>query len=256
MTVIAQSLTILFHRNLKTIFRSPEIIFYAVVQPVIFILLFVFVLGGAFDIGGGNYIQYFIPTVMAQMVVFSAVGSTTSGVAKDLHSGIIDRLLILPVSDRAILLGRQLVELGRSVIILTFLTAIGLLLGFRFSGGICEILLGYGLLLAFGLAFTSIAAAIGVAAPTPESAQGLGLIWLFPLMFVSSAFVPISTMPDVLRFVAGANPITYLVDGVRGLFQDGRWTDSAMTAIALAAAIFVLFQALALAALRRKRMSR
>ena len=205
-------------RNLLQIPRVPELLFFSLVQPVIFVLLFSYVFGGAIPVpGGGSYREYLIPGVFGQTVAFAAAGVTV-GLSEDMHKGIIDRFRSLPMASSGVLLGRSLADLVRTVLVLVVLTLAGLLVGWRINSSIGEALAGYGILLLFGYAMIWVGAWVGLRMPSPEVANTAGLAWLFPLTFLSNAFVPIAGMPGWLQVVAEWNPISAVVLSARELF--------------------------------------
>jgi ABC transporter DrrB family efflux protein len=206
-------------RNLRHLLRSPELVMFSLVQPVMFILLFTYVFGGAITVEGGNYPQFLLPGILVQMVLFGSVAGTTMGVATDLDRGLMDRFRSMPMSRSSVLVGRTVSEIFRNVVAVLVVVAIGLLIGFRFHGGLLSALGGIALLLLFGYALTWLGAFIGMSMPNAEAAQSAGLIWIFPFSLVSSAFVPTGSMPAWLRAYAEASPMTTTVDALRGLFN-------------------------------------
>ena len=213
-------------RNLIQTVRVPELLFFSLVQPVIFVLLFAFVFGGAIPIPGADptsaadtsvYRQYLMPGIFGQTVAFAAAASTV-GLAEDMHRGLIDRFRSLPMASGAVLLGRTFADAARQILVLTVLSITGLLVGWRISGGAIDAMLAYLLLLLFAYTVAWIGAWIGLYMPNPETANTAGLAWLFPLTFLSNAFVPISSMPGWLQPIAQWNPISSLVLATRDLF--------------------------------------
>lgn len=205
-------------RNVRHLVRSPELVMFSLVQPVMFILLFTYVFGGAINVGGGTYPQFLVPGILVQMVLFGSVAGTTIGVATDLDRGLMDRFRSMPMSRSSVLVGRTVSEVLRNVVAVLVVLAIGLLTGFRFHGGFLAALGGVALLLLFGYALTWLGAVIGTVTPNVEAAQSAGLIWIFPFSLISSAFVPTDSMPTWLRVYAEASPMTTAVDALRGLF--------------------------------------
>lgn len=243
---------LLGQRNLRRMLRSPDLLFYALFQPVIFILLFAYVFGGAIAVPGGNYLQFLLPGIFVQIVVFGSVAATAIGVAQDMERGVMDRFRSLPMTDSSVLMGRQFSEIVRNVISIVVMVAVGLLLGFRFHGNLTQTIAGFGLLLLFGFAFSWLAALIGLASGSTEAAQSAGMLWLFPFTFVSSAFVPTSTMPAWLRLYASHSPISALVDTLRAWF--GGYADGArpLESAAWCMVIIAIFMPLAIARYRRR----
>ena len=208
-------------RNLIQTIRIPELLFFSLVQPVIFVLLFAYVFGGAIpipgDAGADAYRNYLMPGIFGQTVAFAAASSTV-GLAEDMHRGLIDRFRSLPMAPSAVLFGRTFADAVRQILVLIVLTITGLLVGWRISGGAIDALAAYGLLLLFAYTVAWVGAWIGLYMPNPETANTAGLIWLFPLTFLSNAFVPISSMPGWLQAFAAYNPISTLVLATRELF--------------------------------------
>lgn len=243
---------LLGQRNLRRILRSPDLVFYALFQPVIFILLFVYVFGGAIEIPGSSYRQYLLPGIFVQMVIFGSVAATAIGIAEDNQRGIMDRFRSLPMTNSSVLMGRQVSEMVRNLVAIVVMVVVGLLVGFRFHTGPLEILAGFGLLLLFGFAFSWLAAWIGLSAASTEAAQGLGLIWLFPFTFVSSAFVPAETMPRWVRVFAENSPVTLLVDTLRAWFSGRPAAGSAWGSLAWIIGITAVFMPIAIARFQRR----
>lgn len=213
-------------RNIIQSFRIPESLFFSLVQPVIFVLLFAYVFGGAIPIPGSGegavpdaneYRNYLMPGIFGQTVAFAAAASTV-GLAEDMQKGLIDRFRALPMSPPAVLLGRTLADALRQILVLTVLSITGYLVGWRISDGIPNAILAYLLLLLFAYTVAWIGAWIGLSVPNTETANTAGLIWLFPLTFLSNAFVPITSLPSWLQTFAAFNPISTLVLAARELF--------------------------------------
>jgi ABC-2 type transport system permease protein len=208
-------------RNLIQTVRVPELLFFSLVQPVIFVLLFAYVFGGAIpipgDAGANAYREYLMPGIFGQTVAFAAASSTV-GLAEDLHKGIIDRFRSLPMSPPAVLLGRTFADATRQILVLVVLSITGLLVGWRIHNGLLNALWAYALLLLFAYTVAWIGSWVGLYMPNPETANTAGLIWLFPLTFLSNCFVPINTLPGVLQTFAAWNPISAVVLSCRELF--------------------------------------
>jgi ABC-2 type transport system permease protein len=208
-------------RNLIQTIRVPELLFFSLVQPVIFVLLFAYVFGGAIPIPGDTaenaYRQYLMPGIFGQTVAFAAASSTV-GLAEDMHKGLIDRFRALPMAPPAVLLGRTFADAARQVLVLFVLSVTGYLVGWRIEDGLLNAILAYALLLLFAYTVAWIGAWIGLYMPNPETANTAGLVWLFPMTFLSNAFVPINSLPGALQAVAAWNPISALVLSCRELF--------------------------------------
>lgn len=206
-------------RNLRHLKRSPELVLFSLVQPIMFILLFAYVFGGAINVEGGNYPQFLLPGILVQMVLFGSVAGTTIGIATDMERGLMDRFRSMPMNRSAVLVGRTLSEILRNVVAVLVVVVMGLLIGFRFQGGFVSALGGIALLLLFGYALTWLGAMIGLSVPNAEAAQSAGLIWIFPFSLISSAFVPTDSMPNWLQVYADASPMTTTVNALRDLFN-------------------------------------
>jgi ABC transporter DrrB family efflux protein len=207
-------------RNLLRIARTPLMLVVSAVQPALLLVLFRYVLGGAIQIPGRSYVDFVVPAVFLEAVLIG--GMTTSiGLAQDMQSGIIDRLRSLPMARSAVLAGRTLADLSRSIFSLALMIGLGLLVGFRFHAGWAPITAGIALIIAFGYAFSWMYAAIGLATKDPETAQVAGILPFFVLMFASSAVVPIETMPGWLQGFARNQPFSITVAAVRALFEGG-----------------------------------
>ncbi len=208
-------------RNLIQTVRVPELLFFSLVQPVIFVLLFAYVFGGAIPIPGDGaadaYRQYLMPGIFGQTVAFAAASSTV-GLAEDMHKGLIDRFRSLPMSPPAVLIGRTFADAARQVLVLVVLTITGYVVGWRIDNGLLNAIWAYGLLLLFAYTVAWIGSWVGLYMPNPETANTAGLIWLFPLTFLSNAFVPINSLPGWLQTFAAWNPISALVLACRELF--------------------------------------
>jgi ABC transporter DrrB family efflux protein len=210
---------VLARRNLIRIPRQPDLLIAYTIQPVMFVLLFVYVFGGAIQTPGFDYVDFLMPGIIVQSIAFGGF-VTALGLSEDVQKGLIDRFRSLPMSRAAVLAGRTFSDIPLNLLSLAVLVGVGLLAGFNFVTGLPEILLGVVLLLCFGYAFSWIFALVGLYSSTPETANSIGFTAIFPLTFASSAFVPADSMPDGLRQFAEANPITTVVDAVRSLWLD------------------------------------
>ncbi|MFE1174847.1 ABC transporter permease [Streptomyces sp. NPDC058773] len=210
-------------RNLIRMLRIPEVVIFGLIQPIMFVVLFTYVFGGSINIPGapvGNaqaYHEFLMAGIFAQTVTFATAGAG-AGIADDMHKGLIDRFRSLPMSRGAVLTGRTLADLVQTALTLVVLAVVALLIGWRTHESIVEVLAGFGLLLLLGYAFSWIGALIGLSVRTPEAATSGGLIWLFPLTFISNAFVPVNGMPTFLQHVAEWNPFSATVAAARELF--------------------------------------
>ena len=210
-------------RHLYQAVRTPELIFFGLVQPVLFLILFAYVFAGAIAIPGTGavdpqiYREYLVPGILVQNVAF-AVASPTVGIAEDMKRGIIDRFRSLPMSPSAVLSGRTIADLVRNAALILVVMAIGLLIGWRINNGFWMWLAAFGLLLLFSYALSWVGSLIGLHMPSPEVANTAGLIWLFPLTFISNALVPIAGMPPWMQTIAIWNPVSSVTQACRELF--------------------------------------
>lgn len=208
-------------RHVLKITRVPESLFFALIQPVMFVLLFAFVFGGAINLGAGGsataYREFLIPGIFAQTVMF-AVASITVGITEDANRGIMDRFRSLPMKPGAVLGGHTLASLVQNTLVLFILSITGYLVGWRIRSSFIDAVLGYVLLALFAYAMTWIGAWIGLHMPSPEVAGTAGLAWIFPLTFASNVFTPIATMPSWLQPIALWNPVSCLALASRKLF--------------------------------------
>jgi len=247
---VSDTLTIT-QRNLLVWMRVPAYIVFTIIQPVIFVLLFRYVFGGAIpvDVPGG-YVNFLIPGIIAQTAAFATFG-TAIALAVELQKGVIDRLRSMPMARSAVLSGRLVADTARMSVTLLIVLGIGYAVGFRFTNGFVAAVAMLLLAVVFGVAICCIAAYTGLAIGDEESVQAFGLIWLFPLTFLSSAFVPIATMPGWLQAFANNQPVTYVVDTMRALALGGPVWDSLWKSLLWLAGIFVVFIPLAVRAYRR-----
>ena len=206
-------------RLLKATPRQPELFMFTTVQTIMFVLLFRYVFGGAIETGGIPYVQFLMPGIFVQTLAFN--GAVTGiGMADDMAKGIVDRFRSMPISPVAMFVGRALSDLVRSAFMLVMMIVVGVATGYRFHGSAAHITAGMALLLLFSFAFSWIGIWIGLIVKSVEAAQSGGFIWLFPLTFASAAFVPVATMPGWLQDFAKYNPITLIVNTLRGWFDD------------------------------------
>ncbi|MDQ3306188.1 MAG: ABC transporter permease, partial [Actinomycetota bacterium] len=241
---------VLAKRSLLRIPRAPDLLLAFTVQPIMFVLLFVYVFGGAIQTPGYDYVDFLMPGIIVQTVGFGGF-VTAMGLAEDLKRGLIDRFRSLPMSRSALLTGRTLADVVTNMFSVAVMVVVGLLVGFRFTTSVVEVLAGLGVILAFGYAFSWIFAFVGLTSSSPESAQSLGFIAIFPLTFVSSAFVPIESMPSWLQGVAEVNPITITVDAVRGLFIGTPYGNDAWLSLLWSVGLTLVFAWLSVSRYRR-----
>ena len=218
-------------RNLLRNVRLPQLLLFATIQPVMFLLLFNFVFGGA--IGGSlpqglEYIQWLMPGLLIQIAAFGS-GQTALGLVEDLDKGVIDRFRSLPMARSAVLSGRTLADLLRNAFVLTLMLSVGFLIGFRWETGPLSFLAGMGLALGFAYALSWVMATIGFLVRTPEAVQSAVFLPVFPFVFASSVFLPTETMPDWLRAFADHQPITVIANAIRGLMLGGETLPAGQT---------------------------
>ena len=205
-------------RNLKRIPRIPELAIFAILQSIMFVLLFAFVFGGAIPLpGGGSYREYLMPGIFAQTIVFAAA-TTAVGMRDDLNKGLLDRFRSLPMARSSVLIGRIVADVVYNAGILVVLMVSGYVVGWRVNTGIVELLAGIGLLLLFALAMTAIGVWLGLVVPSVEVAQQVSFTVLFPITFISNVFVPPQSLPDFLQPVAEWNPVSTLTAATRELW--------------------------------------
>ncbi|HZO05762.1 MAG TPA: ABC transporter permease [Solirubrobacterales bacterium] len=248
-TTVADTL-VLARRAVMRIVRAPDLLLAFTVQPIMFVLLFVYVLGGAIETPGFDYVDFLIPGILVQTLSFGGF-ATALGLAEDLKKGLVDRFRSLPMSRSAVLTGRTLADVATNSLSIVVMLIVGVIAGFTFDAPITNILLGIVLLLCFGYAFSWFFAFIGLASSSPEAAQSLGFILLFPLSFISSAFVPIDSMPAVLQTFAEVNPFTIVVDAMRALFLGTPAGNNVWGAFAWSIGIAVVFAFLSIARYKR-----
>jgi ABC transporter DrrB family efflux protein len=237
-------------RSAKRIPRQPDLLIGFTVQPVMFVLLFVYVFGGAIVTPGYTYVDYLIPGIVVQTIAFGGF-VTALGLTDDLKKGLMDRFRSLPMSRAAVLTGRTLADVSTNIVQIAVVLTVGLLVGFTFETSATDVIAGILLLLLIGYAFSWIFAFVGLSASSPESANAYGFIVLFPLTFVSSAFVPVSSMPSWLQPIAEHNPFTVMVDAIRGLFVGNPVGNDPWIATAWSIGITLVFAALAIWRYRR-----
>ncbi|MGY4101151.1 ABC transporter permease [Nocardia sp. R16R-3T] len=208
---------IVAYRNLLTILRVPTFLVTATIQPLMFVFLFAYIFGAS--LGGGQYREFLLAGIFTQTVAFNAA-FTTVGLAGDLEKGIIDRMRTLPMSRLAVLMGRTLSDLVVNILSVAVMVVCGYIVGWRINGGIADAVLAFAIILLFAFAMSWVGAITGLFSPTVEVAQSAGLIWLFPLTFISSAFISAESLPGPLRTVAEWNPITAVSAAGRKLFDN------------------------------------
>jgi ABC transporter DrrB family efflux protein len=241
---------VIAERNLVRLPRAPELLVAFTVQPIMFVLLFRYVFGGAIRTPGFSYADFLIPGIIVQNIAFGGF-VTALGLNEDLHKGLIDRFRSLPMARPAVLAGRTLADVATNGLSATILIITGLIIGFSFHTSVPQAIGGFCLLLLFGYAFSWVFAFLGMLVSTPEAANSVGFIAVFPLTFISSAFVPVQSMPAVLRAFAEVNPFTITVDAMRSLWLGAPAGNNVWGAAVWALAIIAVFSPLAVARYRR-----
>jgi ABC transporter DrrB family efflux protein len=238
-------------RQLRKTLRRPTYIVFAFVQPVTFVLLFRYVFGGAIDTGSVDYVDFLMPGIIVQTAIFGAL-ITGLGLTEDLKTGVVDRFRSLPMARSAVLLGRTAADAAINVMTLIVMVLVGVAVGFRPSQPIYDLALAFALVLGFSYVFSWISAFVGLTVRDPETAQSAGFIWVFPLTFASSAFVPTDSMPAPVQAFADVNPVTLAVDAARALtVGDGDALGPALGTLAWLVGLMLVFVPLAVRAFRR-----
>lgn len=238
-------------RNLRHIRRTPELLIDVTLQPIMFVILFRFVFGGAIPIQGTTYVNYLMAGIFVQTIAF---GGVYTGVllANDLKNGMIDRFRSLPMLQSSVLTGRTLTDLLRAMLAVTVMTVVGVAVGFRPEGGVVGATLAFGVMLTFGFALSWFGVAMGAFVRTPEALQGIIFMTVFPLTFASSAFVPTDTMPDWLRVFAEHQPLTLVINTVRSFMLTGGGGPDAIPALIWSVGMLAVFFPLGLWLYRRR----
>jgi len=247
---VADTLT-LTRREMMIWGRNPAFIVFAVVQPVMFVLLFRYVFGGAIHVAvPGGYVDFLMPGIIAQSAAFGSFG-TAIALARQLQRGLIDRFRAMPMARSAVLLGRLTADTVRLVMTLVIIVAVGYAVGFRFDNGAGPAVLMVVLGVVFGVTVCTVSAFVGLAIKDEESVGSFGLIWLFPLTFVSAAFVPVASMPGWLQAFAKNQPVTIVIDEMRALALGGPLALHAWQSAVWLAGIAAVFVPRAVRAYRR-----
>jgi len=231
LTALVGDTWVMTRRNLRRQFRIPSQLVYTTALPVMWVLLFVYVFGGAIQVPGVKYIDFLLPGILVLTVAFG-IANTALGLSDDLASGVLDRFRSQPVSRPALLLGRALFDSIRNVIALLIALGVGFAVGFRFHNGLPAALAAFGLTVALGFALSWFGVLLGLAIPDPEAAQTAGTLLAIPVIFASSTFVPVQSMPGWLQAVASNNPVTHAVDAARALMLGGPATTAVLSTLA------------------------
>lgn len=245
LSLAARDMTGVARRNLLHIVRTPQLVLISAIQPAMILVLLRFVLAGAIHVPGVSYVDYVVPAVFLEAVLIGGM-TTAVGLAHDLKAGIIDRFRSLPMARSAVLSGRTLADLSRSVTSLAIMVGLGVAAGFRFRNNAAAILAGLALVIAFGYAFSWVYAAIGLAVKDPETAQMASILPFFILMFASNAIVPVADMPGWLQGFARNQPLSVTISAVRALLEGGPAASWAWQALAWAAGLTIVFFTLSL----------
>ncbi|MFL5836577.1 MAG: ABC transporter permease [Solirubrobacteraceae bacterium] len=204
-------------RNLRHFVRQPQLLIFSTIQPIMFVLLFAYVFGGAVKgslPAGVDYIDFLLPGIFVQSVSFRAT-QTAIGLSQDLERGVVDRFRSMPMARSAVLVGRTMADLVRNVVIIALMIVVGYIIGFRFGAGVLQALAAIAVVAAFGLALSWIFAFVALTVKGAEAAQAAGFVVIFPLVFASSVFVPVASMPDWLQAFATVSPVTLTANAAR-----------------------------------------
>lgn len=237
-------------RNLKGMQRVPEVVVFSTIQPVIFVLMFRYVFGGAIRVPGVRYVDFLMPGIFVQTVTFGAV-NTAVAMGEDLHKGLIERFRSLPMARSAVLAGRSLADLTRNVFVVALMVIVGVAVGFRIHTNAIAFLASVGVILLFAFAMSWVFALVGLAAPNAEAAQAASFPVMAVLVFASSAFVPVRSMPGWLQAYANHQPVTVTVDAIRALVLGGPTSSKVLTSVAWSIGVVAVFAPLAVARYRR-----
>jgi ABC-2 type transport system permease protein/oleandomycin transport system permease protein len=241
---------VLAERNLIRLPRQPDLAIGFTIQPIMFVLLFAYVFGGAIVTPGFDYVDFLIPGIIVQNTAFGGF-VTALGLSEDLNKGLIDRFRSLPTSRASVLAGRTFADIVTNGVSILVLLGTGLIIGFSFHTDVVQAVGGIALLLLFGYAFSWIFAVIGMSVSSPEAANGVGFTIIFPITFISSAFVPIDSLPSVLQAFAEVNPITIIVDAMRSLWLGTPAGNNVWGAVVWSLVLIAIFAPIAVAKYRR-----
>ena len=241
---------VIAERNLVRLPRAPDLLLAFTVQPIMFVLLFRYVFGGAIETPGYSYVDFLIPGIIVQNIAFGGF-VTALGLNEDVHKGLIDRFRSLPMARPAVLAGRTTADIVTNTLSMTVLLVTGVIIGFSFHTNFWHAIAGVGLLLLFGYAFSWVFAFLGLLVSSPEAANSVGFIAVFPLTFISSAFVPVASMPEPLKSFAMVNPFTIVVDAMRSLWLGAPAGNNIWGAVVWSLVIIAVFSPLAVARYRK-----
>jgi ABC transporter DrrB family efflux protein len=242
---------VIARRNLLRIPRQPDLWVSFTIQPLMFVLLFVYVFGGAIQTPGyDDYVDFLMPGIIVQTMSFGGF-VTAIGLSDDLSKGLVDRFRSLPMARSAVLAGRTLADVATNTVSLVVMVGVGLLVGFNFTSSPLEVAAGFVLMLLFGYAFSWVFAYVALVSGSAEGANALGFMLIFPLTFASSAFVPPESMPAAIQWFAEVNPISTIVDATRALFVDAPHGDDVWAAFAWCFGLIAVFATLSVYKYRR-----
>jgi len=247
---VVQDAIAVAQRNLIAYRRVPQLMVFSTIQPVIFVLMFRYVFGGAIHVPGVPYVDFLMPGIMVQTVVFGSMAAAI-GLATDMQSGLLERFRSLPMARSAVLAGRTLADLVRNVFVAFLMLVVGYAVGFRVHTNVPAFLFGILLVLLFGYVLSWIFATVGLMVGDPETAQAAAFPLMAPLVFASSAFVPVKSMPGWLQAFASHQPVSVTASAVRGLMVQGPVLSNALQSIAWSALILLVFVPLAVSRYRR-----
>jgi ABC-2 type transport system permease protein/oleandomycin transport system permease protein len=238
-------------RNFKHHARVPSLVVFPLMTPIIFLLLFRYVLGGSIVIPGVSYVDFLVPGIVVQSITFGAT-QTGVGLAADVNQGITDRFRALPISRSAVVAGRTLIDAGRNALLVMVVLTVGLVIGFRPDTNPVRIITAISIALAFAYAFSWVAALIGVSIRHAEAVHDAGFVWVIPLTFASSALVAVDSMPTGVRWLANINPVTNVADAVRALLLGDPAGDALARSVIWIAGLLVVFVPLAVRAYQQR----
>jgi ABC transporter DrrB family efflux protein len=237
-------------RGLITYRRVPQLLVFSTIQPVVFVLMFRYVFGGAIRVPGVNYVDYLMPGIFVQTSVFGAI-ATAIGLATDVQSGLLERFLSLPMARSAVLVGRTLADLTRNVFVVALMTGVGFLVGFHVHTNAAKLIAAMLLVLLLGYALSWVFATVGLLLRNPESAQAAAFPVMAPLVFASSAFVPVASMPGWLQPFAAHQPVSVTASAARALILGTPAASDVLQALGWVAGILLVFVPLAVWRYRR-----
>ncbi|MDP8961069.1 MAG: ABC transporter permease [Actinomycetota bacterium] len=240
--------------NLRHFIRKPRLVVFSTIEPVMFVLLFAYVFGGALSLAlppGTSYVDFLLPGIFVQSAAFRAI-QTSVGLAEDLEGGVVDRFRSMPMARSAMLVGRTVADLARSLFVILVMVVVGYLVGFRFRSGALEALGAIAVVALFGFALSWIFAWLALTVQSVETAQSASFVAIYPLVFASSVFVPVETMPSWIGAVVRFSPVTLTANAARDLStMRGPITDDLLGALAWMAAIILVFVPLAIRRFRQ-----